>query len=233
MTSHLTFDQEFTGSTLDVFRPIPAWKPGFGRDSDFMGDLRQVSVAKGMCTITAQRMATPSGRPFASGIFTTDGTFAQAYGTWVARIRYPKGNGVWPAFWLLRAGDPPAVASNNPIEIDIMEAYPHTRKIGWAGPDYVESTLLYTEGSSARHQVGRHTGIDLTSGFHTFRLHWTKRKLTFSVGSTVIGEITENVPTEPMFMLLNLAIGQTDDRADDSTPDTAAMDIAWVRVYAP
>jgi hypothetical protein len=86
----LAFAAECNGSGVDAgMRPLCGpGDPGFGLDSDFMGDLRQVSVANGLCSITAVRMSTPSGRMYASAAMATYGTFAQRYGTFEARIRY-------------------------------------------------------------------------------------------------------------------------------------------------
>ena len=124
-TPRLTFDAECAGSSLDpAFRALYGQgDPGFGLDSDFMADLRQVSVANGLCTITAQRMTTPMGRPYASACFATFGTFAQTYGTWEARLRYPAGQGVWPAFWLLPVGQKgPYPEAPHPRPIPLLQA---------------------------------------------------------------------------------------------------------------
>jgi Glycosyl hydrolases family 16 len=227
----LTFDAECNGSSLDpVFHAMPEWGAGWGRDSDFMGDLRQVSVANGLCTITAERIATPSGRAFASAAFSTKGNWSQVYGTWEARIRYPKGNGIWPAFWLLPAD------GSQPPEIDILEAYPNIGGV-WLGgrPNWVYSTLHYgaVPGDGLVHYIGVDLGHDMTTDFHVYRLAWTPDKLVFSVDGAVIGTITADVPSKPMYLILNLAIGTDSARADENTLNPATMDIDYVRVYAP
>jgi beta-glucanase (GH16 family) len=177
-------------------------------------------------------MTTPSGRAYASAVFSTEGTFAQAYGTWEARIRYPKGNGIWPAFWLMPAD------GSQPPEIDIMEAYPNTTVESWLGPgpDCVYSTLHYGTGNGVlgqTHDIMVNLGHDMTTDFHVYRLDWTPDKLVFSVDGSVIGTVTDDVPSKPMYLILNLAVGNWSARADASTPDSAAMDIEDVRVYAP
>ena len=40
-------------------------------------------------------------RQYTSARLITRGTFSQAYGRFTARIKLPRGQGVWPAFWLL------------------------------------------------------------------------------------------------------------------------------------
>jgi beta-glucanase (GH16 family) len=190
-----------------------------------MGDLRQVSMAGGLCAITAKRMTTPSGRDYASAAFSTKGTWSQAYGTWEARIKYDKGNGLWPAFWL----DP--ANGSWPPEIDILEAYPNTGGV-WPGPDRVYSTLHYGS-SNLQHSIIGDFGYDMTTAFHLYKMDWTPGKLVFSVDGSVIGIVTANVPSTPMYLILDLAVGNWSARADASTPDIATMEIDYVRVYAP
>lgn len=50
----------------------------------------------------------------------TNGKFTQTYGRFEARLKLPKGQGIWPAFWMLGA-DIGSVGWPNSGEIDIME----------------------------------------------------------------------------------------------------------------
>lgn len=200
--------------------------PGYGLDSDFLGDLRQVSVANGLCTITAARAATPSGRPFVSAAMSTKGGFAQRYGTFELRVRYPDGQGMWPAFWLL----PQQAAVAGPPEIDIFEAYP--RKVGLdgrGGLNVVVSTLHYSGGS---HTVVYKHGSDMTADFHVHRLEWRPGLLVFSVDGVETGRMSSDVPDVPMYPIISLALGAAGYRADQRTPAMATMDVDYLRVWA-
>lgn len=224
----LAFAAECGGSSLNsaFTSTYQVGDPGFGLDSDFLGNLSQVDVANGYCTITAQRKATPSGRAYASACFGTKNTWSQTYGTWEARIRYPKGNGVWPAFWALRSG-----SLVTPPEIDILEAYPGSPAAGGSGPNIVVSTLHYAGG--APKYFATDMGSDNTNEFHVYKMVWTSSKMTFVIDGSVVGTITANVPQVPMYPILNLAMGATGYRVDGSTPDVLHMDVDYVRVYAP
>ena len=220
------FAEECSGPALR-----PEWRPllgpddpGFGMESDFLGDLSHVTVENGTCTIRAARVATPSGRPYASAAISTRGTFAQRYGTFEARVRYSAGQGVWPAFWLLQDRD--IVAT--PPEIDVFEAYPGAT--GDRRPNVVASTLHYAGGS--HHFVHRHDG-DLTRDFHVHRLTWTPGLLVFSIDGIETGRITRDVPDVAMFPILNLAMGARGFRTDATTPDVATLEIDYVRIWAP
>lgn len=211
----------------------PEWRalhigddPGYGLDSDFLGDLRQVSVASGICTITAERVATPSGRPYVSAAIGTHGTFAQRYGTFEVRIRYPGGQGIWPAFWLLEQRS----AITTPPEIDVFEAYPGKPGFGGqAGPNVVVSSLHYRGGT---HYFFHDHGSDMTAGFHTHRMTWSPDLLVFSVDGVETGRITNHVPDVAMYPIISLAVGAEGYRADERTPPVATMDIDYLRVWA-
>jgi beta-glucanase (GH16 family) len=195
-----------------------------------MGDLRQVSVANGYARITAERMTTPSGRPYGSAIFSPYGTFSQAYGTWEARLRYPKGQGVWPAWFLLPVGQ----KSPYP-EIDIFEAYPAPPSGGGSGVNVVGTTDWYGTGLNHNFVTDfTSLGINITDGaFHVWKMVWTPASLVFSVDETVIGSITQDVPSVPMYPIFDLALGAPGYRVDGTTPSLLTMDIDYLRVYAP
>lgn len=198
------------------------WGAGFGRQSDFMGDLRQVSVANGVATVTAERKATPSGREWASAIMSTRGRFAQQYGYFEARIRYDAGNGLWPAFWMNPAD------GSWPPEIDILEAYPNTTAWPWTTRIY--STLHYGA-SNSTHEIITDLGTPVSGGWHTYGLDWRPGSLTFYFDGRKLGTITQDVPSKPFYLILNLAVGNWSASADGSTPSPARMQIDWVRVY--
>lgn len=211
----------------------PAWTaffaagdPGFDVDADFMSDLSRVSVASGLVTLKAERAITPSGRPYASAMISTRTTFAQAFGTWEARIRFPAGQGVWPGFFLLPKGQ----LGPYP-EIDIFEAYPGLPGRGGLGRSVIVSTVHLSAGVT--HHKTFDAGIDLTADFHVYRMTWTPARLEFSLDGRVYWTVTDDIPKVPMYPVLDLAMGAPGYRVDGTTPTTATMDIDYLRVFAP
>ncbi|MEO8273864.1 MAG: glycoside hydrolase family 16 protein [Chloroflexota bacterium] len=189
-----------------------------------MGDLRQVSAGNGYCRITADRRSTPSGRAFASAALSTYNTFAQRYGVFEARIRYPKGPGMWPAFWLLAEG-----SKQTPPEVDIFEAYPGPGT-GSSGADVAVFSNHYSGGTQ---YVAFDGGSDLTGAWHIWRFEWTPDAMVLRLDGVKVGTLTGHVPTVRMYPIINLALGAPGYRIDGSTPDLAFMDIDYLRVYAP
>ncbi|MFI9205841.1 family 16 glycosylhydrolase [Streptomyces sp. NPDC053048] len=185
--------------------------------------LRGMRCAVGPCDITSARM-------------TTKGRFARAYGRYEARIKIPKGQGLWPAFWMLGANADKVTWPANG-EIDVMEALgkePGTAHGAIHGPGYVAQGLE------------RHTalpgGASLADGFHTYRIDWTPGKVTWFLDGKAYGEARKSqlrrgqkwVFDHPHYLLLNLAVGgDWPGPPDRSTPFPARMLVDYVRVYAP
>jgi hypothetical protein len=217
-----TFSAEFlTG--LGSFAHDDQWGCGFGKQSDFMGDLRQVVVAQGIAAIRAERARTPCGRAYASAIMSTGGRFSQRYGYFEARIRFGAGTGLWPAFWMQPAD------GSWPPEIDIMEAYPNSNGAS-PGPSSYMSSLHYGPG----HQVinlKTDLGHAINDEWHTYGVDWRPDALRFTLDGEQVALITENIPDKPMYLILDLAVGSWSTLADGTTPDRALMEIDWVRAY--
>jgi beta-glucanase (GH16 family) len=72
---------------------------------------------QGNLVITAKREADGS---YTSARLTTQGKYTPRYGRVEARIQIPRGQGIWPAFWML-GSDLPQVGWPNSGEVDVME----------------------------------------------------------------------------------------------------------------
>ena len=126
----LTWSDEFDGA--DGSAPAAArWVcdtggGGWGNNElQTYTDRRENSVIRGgtlVITAVKERFAGADGitRDYTSARLKTSGTFAQACGRFEGRMKLPRGQGIWPAFWML--GDNLASA-DWPVcgEIDIME----------------------------------------------------------------------------------------------------------------
>ena len=160
------------------------------------------------------------------------------YGKIVARIKLPKGNGIWPAFWMLGAninengGDTPWPQSG---EIDIMEFY------GSKDNAVVEANIHYADAAGNHEHMGA-VAYKLEQGifaedFHVFELEWDSEGFTWLVdgekyAATYINDKERSEFQKEFFILLNLAVGGTyAGRPDDTTKFPQHMYVDWVRVY--
>ena len=112
---------------------------------------------------------------YTSARLLTAGTFSQQYGRFEARIQIPRGQGMWPAFWML--GDNiGSVGWPNSGEIDVMENIgrePATIHGTLHGPGYSGGA-----GLSGGFTLG---GGAFADGFHTFAVDWDPTGISFSV----------------------------------------------------
>ena len=165
----------------------------------------------------------------------TKGLFAQAYGRFEARIRIPRGQGLWPAFWML-GGDIDSVGWPQSGEIDIME------NIG-REPAIAHGTL-HGPGYSGANGIGR--ADTLSSGayaddFHVFAVAWRPNEIRWFVDGRQYHRMTPaDLPSgtkwvfdHPFFLLLNVAVGggwPGDPDATTTFPQQMIVD--YVRAYS-
>lgn len=175
---------------------------------------------------------------YTSARLTTRGLFTVTGGRIEARLRLPRGQGIWPAFWLLGC-DLDAVGWPACGEIDIMEL------LG-SRPGTIYGTL-HGPGYSGAHPLQRSytlaDGAVFAGGYHVFALDWSPERITWSVDGHVYHVCTPaDLPAgtrwvfrdRPFYLLLNLAVGGNWPRDPDTTtgfPQTLYVD--YVRVFAP
>jgi len=221
--SAYSLDEECSGPGLN-----PAWSalygpgdPGDRLDTDTMGDLRQVSVAGGICTLTVERKQTPSGRPFAGAAMAPYGTFGQRFGTYEARIRYDEAKGTWPSLFLLPVGQ------KGPYpEIDVFEAYGDPACLG---PGALVSAVHYAGEMTSDYRV---VPVSSSSGWHVQRLSWTAAAVTFSIDGAVTFTTAAHVPQVAMYPIVVAGVGANNPacRADATTPSPLVLQLDYLRV---
>jgi beta-glucanase (GH16 family) len=164
---------------------------------------------------------------YTSARLTTRGRFSQTYGHFEARVRMSRGQGMWPAFWML-GDDIGSVGWPRCGEIDVMEnlgSEPSRVHGTIHGPGYSGSG-----GIGAGHSIGR----ALADDFHTFAVDWSPGRIVWSVDGDVYqtrtpADVHGNpwVFDKPFFLLLNLAVGGDwpgDPDGDTEFPNALVVD---------
>ncbi|MEV5496510.1 family 16 glycosylhydrolase [Nonomuraea fuscirosea] len=190
----------------------------------------------GNLVITARR-ENPANFPcwygtcqYTSARLLTRDTFTRAYGRFEARMKLPRGQGIWPAFWMLGGTTWP---DNG--EIDIME------NIG-REPNTVHGTIHgpgYSGGGGIG--AGYTIGTPFADAFHTFAVDWSPNLIIWYVDGN---EYQRRTPSDlggnrwvfdhPFFMIMNLAVGGNwPGYPDGSTTFPQTLTVDYVRVYAP
>jgi len=236
-SGRVVLDENFDGGTLDAGRwnTCHWWDDG-GCTIASNNELEwyrpeQVSVADGTLRLTAapNRYDASDGNTydFTSGMVTTGpnpdddrAKVAITYGTVEARFKAPAGRGLWPAIWML-----PASKESRP-EIDLLEMI---------GQDPSELILHFhpedrdADSPSKRIRV---SDPDLAGDWHTVGIIWTPNKLAYTLDGEQVWTVTgSQVPSEPMYLVMNLAVGGAYPGPPDArTPFPATFEIDYVRM---
>ncbi len=172
---------------------------------------------------------------YTSARLITKEKFDQKYGRFEARIKIPKGQGMWSAFWML--GDNfDKVGWAKCGEIDIME------NIG-REPKTIHGTV-HGPGYEGANGIGTSYQLPNTpifaDDFHIYAVEWKKNEIKWFVDGKLYQKLTPKslpkgkkwVYDHPFFMLLNLAIGGNwGGEPDEKTVFPQEMQIDYVRVY--
>lgn len=172
---------------------------------------------------------------YTSARLITKGNFDRKYGSFEARIKIPRGQGIWSAFWML-GNNIDKVGWMNCGEIDILENIgrePLTVHGTIHGPGYLGANGIGGSYNLANNQK-------FADDFHIYTVEWTKNKIAFYVDGNLYKTITpQDLPAgknwvydHPFFTILNLAIGGPWGGVPDATtvfPQTMLID--YVRVY--
>ncbi|WIE76940.1 glycoside hydrolase family 16 protein [Curtobacterium sp. MCSS17_007] len=185
----------------------------------------------GNLVITARREADGS---YTSARLKTEGTFTAQYGRVEARIRIPRGQGIWPAFWMLGA-DIGQVGWPACGEIDVME------NVGFE-PGTVHGTMHgpgYSGANGLSAAATLPNGAAWADAYHVFGVDWRPGSVTWLVDGIAQRTVTRAdvgsspwVFDKPFFVLLNVAVGGTWPGSPDATtrfPQQMLVD--WVRVW--
>lgn len=186
--------------------------------------LNPFSVSNGVLTISADK--TPDtmkplvgGYGYTSGLLSTYSTFAQTYGYFEMRADMPSEQGAWPAFWLLPED------GSWPPELDVVEMIgqdPHTIQ-----------TTVHSDATGTHTKQGMNVQVDNTDGFHTYGVLWKSDTITWYFDDVAIFQAATPADMhDPMYMLVNLAVGGIAGTPTDGLPNGSDMKIDYIKAYS-
>lgn len=237
------FGDDFDGIALDPTKWNTCYwwmSPGGGCTNTGNGELQwytpaNVIVSNGTAKLRAQKQTAigPDGKsyPYTSGLISTGRTskllatppkFQFTYGYMEMRARVPRGNGFLSTFWTLPS------SQTWPPEMDAMEVRgdkPNGNHMALhtAGPS---GTVVRTDSTWS--------GPDFSGDFHTFGMDWEPDKIVWYVDGVVRFWTTDTskIPTQPMYVLANLAVGGNWVGApNEATAFPSEMEIDYIRVF--
>ncbi len=226
-----------------------SWKSGaFNNEVQYYRP-SQLQLQDGVLTINIQREtitganspidASPKEFQYVSGRIESNTTFGPSSTTgeleyrFMAHIKMPAGNGMWPAFWSY--GDPWPTKG----EIDIIESRGNI-------PMQFSSNIFYgnepgvpitnNDNTVVEHEVD----VDITADFHNYELIWTSNSLQIYFDGELLHRYNANSANyivnlfgQKQKIVLNTAVGGFffPNASPSTFADTAEMQVDWVRVY--
>jgi peptidoglycan/xylan/chitin deacetylase (PgdA/CDA1 family) len=230
----LDWSDEFDGTTLNSSKWVAeTGGHGWGNKElqHYTGRPENVRLAGGMLVIEARKEKFEKS-DYTSARIKTAGRFERTYGRFEARMKLPKGQGIWPAFWMLGGNIATAVWPRSG-EIDVME---HIGK----EPGLVYGTL-HGPGYSGEYGFGKSSPLAdgaYSDDFHIYAVEWERGEIRWYrdgfLYHTARPELVKGdwVFDHPFFVLLNLAVGGYWPGNPDATtvlPQQLLVD--YVRVY--
>lgn len=247
----LAFNDEFSGNTLNRTKWFTRYIYASGT-LDRLNDEQQRyrdndnhRVAGGILSLTARKVSSddPAGVNYESGMIRSDWT--ARYGYYEARVKMPRGIGLWPAFWL--ASDVSASGDLSwPPEIDIFEFVNngvedrlnmlHSGVVPLPG---VPSTLSYVDPAFNTEWNFYSAPFNFDEDWHTVGAEWTPTEVTMFIDGkkiytrSYLWNFTDGTPAGPAHILLNLAVGGAwaGRHGIDDAALPQSLQIDWVRVY--
>lgn len=270
----LVWADEFEGVKLDRTKWAPeqsCWGGGNDERQCYTDRQENVSLHDGVLHLTARperfrgplfpegMKGAPGGRKtqaYTSGKVRTRGLASWKYGRFSARMRLPKGQGTWPAFWMMPAED---VYGGWPLsgELDIMEATnletPCAECLGGVerrtsgalhfGDAIPDNTYLFLsapdDGSTSPAEEWRVYSVEWAEGV----IQWfvdgkvfmrIESNDWFSASAEAVGRA--HAPFDhPFYLMMNLAVGgnlaeKKNGQGFDPEAFPASLLVDWVRV---
>ncbi len=240
----LVWQDEFEGSSLNMDNwSYQIMGDGGNNEWQYYTSRPQNSwVSGGYLTIQANKEDYRVGNKtyhYTSARLRTAGKQDFLYGKLEGRIKVPKGQGIWPAFWMMPTDSVYGgwAASG---EIDIMETINQANT--------VHGTLHFGGGWPNNRQTGGSyspAGADFSQNFHIYTLEWEPDVMRWYVDGILYSTKTSSqwwsdaapgnpqAPFDQRFhFILNVAVGGNwPGYPDETTVFPQQMVIDWIRVY--
>lgn len=233
----LVWADEFNGTSVsenDWAFEIGRGGNGWGNNELQYYRKENASIEDGHLVITARR-ENFEGAAYTSTRMITKGKREFKYGRIDIRARLPKGQGIWPALWML-GSNISTVSWPACGEIDIMEM------IGGQGREKTVHGTLHWDNNGTHACTCDKPGYSLSNGtfhdnFHVFSIQWTETAITWYVDDVQFNKI-DITPAElsefqnSFFFIFNVAVGGNwPGSPDSSTIFPQSLVVDYVRVF--
>ena len=209
---------------------------GWGNEELEYYKKENTSISDGKLIITAKQESI-GGKSYTSSRLITKGKKFFTYGRVDIRAILPKGQGMWPALWMLGENFS-EVSWPKCGEIDIMEM------VGGSVEDRdrtVHGTVHWDNSGSYANYGGKtklNTGI-FNDEYHVFSIVWDRQKIVWLLDN-VEYHVIDITPAgldefhKPFFFIFNVAVGgRWPGKPDGDTKFPQEMRVDYIRVFQP
>ena len=233
----LVWNEEFDGTSLNS----ADWNyetggHGWGNNElqNYRNDPSNIRIENGRMIITARKEQF-GGNAYTSARLTTQGKKEFQFGRIDIRAKLPKGQGIWPALWML-GSNISTVGWPACGETDIMELIGHE-------PHKVHGTTHWgPQGSNtSTDRTGTYTlqQGDFSDAYHVFSIIWVQDNIRFYVDDQLYHTVSishVNPATyrhnAPFFFIANVAVGGNWPGSPDATTVfPQSMYVDYIRVF--
>lgn len=225
--------EEFTGKSGSALSRLWTVRSGTGFDAGSQTYAAGNAFLDGQGHLVIQATRGKTGA-YTSGWVWTKNNLSMGYGTVTVRAKMPKGQGLWPAVWMMGANSD-TVGWPASGEIDIAEL-PSTTTT-------VYSTLHGPIAGTTENQQAQIVANlpDLSTAYHNYWVRHLENSITFGVDGRTLGTLTPAdlgpgetwVFNRPMYLILNLAVGGPWAGAPNSSTPTAAKMLVESVTFVP
>ncbi|TPG66429.1 family 16 glycosylhydrolase [Hymenobacter nivis] len=235
--TELMWSDEFDGAAIDATK----WGYDLGSNNGwgnneleyYTNSTENAALSGGNLVIQAKKQS-QGGREYTSARMLTKGKQDFKFGRVDVRAKLPKGQGIWPAIWMLGSD----IDQNNwPKcgEIDIME-------LRGQAPNKILSTMHYPDATGAHKYKGIEpvtlpNNASFADDFHVFSVVRSQDKMRFFLDGTLYYTFTSSDASiypfnNPFFLVLNVAVGGDFlGNPDATTVFPQQMTVDYVRYY--
>ena len=240
---NLLWNDEFSGDVLDetIWNYEPH-EPGWTNQElqEYTVSTDNVFTRDGKLVIKAIKTERNGADYYTSGKVTSQNKKDFTYGKVVASAKVPKGQGLWPAIWMMPQDESFYGQWPKCGEIDIMEV------LG-SRVDTAYGTIHYGEPHAEQQGTYVLENETFADDFHEYSVEWEPGEMRFYIDGNLYHTVNDwftALPDEdekpypapfnqPFFVQMNLAVGGTWPGNPDETTDfdKAEFEIDYVRVY--
>lgn len=240
---NLVWEENFDGSELDMSNwNYEKHEPGWVNNElqEYTDSKDNIFVRDGKLVLKAVKTQKDGKDYYTSGKVTTQNKKMFKYGKFEIKAKTPKGQGLWPALWMMPNDESLYGQWPRCGEIDIMEVLGHE-------PEKAYGTIHYGDPHEEKQGTYKLENSSFADDYHVYGLEWEPGEMRFYIDGNLYNTVNDwftkvegsdekTFPApfdQPFYLQCNLAVGGNWPGNPDATTnfDNAELDVDYIKVY--